>query len=193
MDDLTLYTDEELLSLSLTNKRFFAAIVERYEKKLAAYIFRLGRLGTEDTEDLLQDIFLKVYQNMNNFDTQLKFSSWIYRIAHNETMGFFRHRKVRPHGHTVLESEKVLEVFASELNLVEDIEAQEASAHLNACINELPLKYRDSLVLKFFEHKTYGEISDILSLPEGTVATRINRAKEQVRKMMANKGYSYEQ
>lgn len=193
MDNLTLYSDEELVSLSLQDKRFFAEIVNSYEAKLRAYVYRLANLSREDTEDLLQDIFMKVYLNLNSFDQDLKFSSWIYRIAHNETMGFFRYRKIRPQGHTIHESEELLATLASELNLMKDIEARDSAENLNRCIAELPQQYRDIIVLKFFEHKTYDEISDILALPQGTVATRINRAKERIRKEMTAKGYSYEQ
>lgn len=192
MDDPSLYTDEELVGLSLENKRLFAEIVKRYESKLGRYIHRLAKLGPEDTEDLLQDIFLKVYLNLNSFDRDLKFSSWIYRIVHNETMAFFRRRKVRPQGHMVNGSEETLAEIASELDLMRDIEATDDTRILQAALGELTQEYREVLVLQYFEHKSYDEISDILAIPPGTVATRINRAKERLRKAMSTKGYQHD-
>ncbi len=185
--DNTLYTDEELVSLSLRNKRYFAEIVRRYEHKLSAYIYRLAKLGPEDVEDLLQEVFLKVYQNLNSFDAELKFSSWVYRITHNETMAFFRRRNVRPHGHLIDESEEVLARLASELDLMRDLEAKDDARILIESLNVLPKDYREVLILKYFEHKSYDEISDILTIPPGTVATRINRAKERMRLIMRSR------
>lgn len=190
--DNTLYTDEELVSLSLRNKRYFAEIVRRYEHKLSAYIYRLAKLGPEDVEDLLQEVFLKVYQNLNSFDTELKFSSWIYRITHNETMAFFRRRNVRPHGHLVDESEEVLARLASDLDLMRDLEAKDDARILIESLNTLAQEYREVLILKYFEHKSYDEISDILTIPSGTVATRINRAKERLRRIMSSTGYNHD-
>lgn len=189
--DESVYTDEELVSLSLEHKRSFAELVRRYEHRLSVYIARLGQLNPEDTEDLLQDVFLRVYENLNSFDKGLKFSSWIYRIAHNETMTFFRRRKVRPQGHLVDAGEEVLATLASELNLMRELEATDDARRLNDALAELSQDYRDVLVLKFFEHKSYDEISDILALPSGTVATRIHRAKDELKRLLYTKGYTH--
>lgn len=191
MDNYSLCTDEDLVDLSLADKRLFAELMDRYEQKLSSYIYRLGKLSSEDIEDLLQDIFLKVYLNLNGFDQELKFSSWIYRIAHNETMAFFRKRRIRPHGHLVPDSEEVLSQMASEFNLVKETESRHDTQLLTASLEKLPQEYREILVLKFFEHKSYDEISDILAVPPGTVATRINRAKKRIREDMQANGYVY--
>lgn len=189
--DITVYTDEELVSLSLENKRFFAEIVGRYEHRLSVYIGRLGRLSAEDTEDVLQEVFLAVYQNLNSFDADLKFSSWIYRIAHNATMAFFRKRRVRPEGHVIDASEEVLATIASELSLMRELEAKDDREKVNAALAQLSERAREVLILKFFEHKSYDEISDILTLPPGTVATRLHRAKEELRRILEANGYTH--
>ncbi|MEK7079892.1 MAG: sigma-70 family RNA polymerase sigma factor [Patescibacteria group bacterium] len=191
MDNHTLDTDEELVRLSLRDKQLFGVLVARYEHKLSSYIYRLGKLGQEDIEDLLQEIFLKVYQNLNGFDQSLKFSSWIYRIAHNETMVFFRRRRIRPHGHLIPDSEEVLAQMASEFNLARDTEVHHDAELLAAALEKLPEEYREILVLQFFEHKSYDEISDILALPPGTVSTRIRRAKKRIADDLRAHGYVY--
>jgi len=82
--------DCELVRLSLENADFFAQIVQKYEKPLLRYLLRISNVSLEEAEDLLQEIFIKVYQNLWDFDESLKFSSWIYRIAHNETISAWR-------------------------------------------------------------------------------------------------------
>lgn len=191
MDDLARYSDEEVVALVLEHKRFFAELVRRYEAKLARYIRRLAALGPEDVEDLLQEIFLKVYQNLNNFDRDLRFSSWIYRIAHNETMEYFRKRKVAAHGHLTDDSDEVAALLASELDLMRQLEANDDAHKLVQAVAEQSAEYRDVLILRYFEHKSYDEISDILTLPPGTVATRLNRAKERVRRTLLALGYNH--
>ena len=89
-------TDEELVILTLADQEYFLYLMKRYEQKLLAYIKRITSISHEEAEDVLQETFIKTYLNLNNFDPDLKFSSWIYRIAHNEVINNFRKSKVRP-------------------------------------------------------------------------------------------------
>ncbi|PIR82987.1 hypothetical protein COU19_02895 [Candidatus Kaiserbacteria bacterium CG10_big_fil_rev_8_21_14_0_10_56_12] len=188
MSDLTIHTDEELVGLSLEHKRYFGELVRRYEHKLGAYVRRLGQLSAEDVEDVLQNVFIKVYQNLNDFDRSLSFSSWIYRIAHNETMSFFRGRRVRPQGHKVYMTSEMFENIASDLNVVRESEKRYDERVVKECVAALPEAYREIVILKYFENKSYQELSDILALPPGTVATRLNRAKARLRSALHTKG-----
>lgn len=185
------HTDEELVSLSLSDKRYFAGLVDQYEAKLRRYTKRLGKFSGEDEDDLLQNIFIKTYQNLNAFDTSLKFSSWIYRIAHNETVSFMRHRTSRPEGHAEYVTDEEFNNLASDLDIRKEAEVNEVRAVVLSALEMLDKKYKDILVLKYFEYKSYEEISDILLIPPGTVAVRLSRAKEQMRKIMSDKGYTH--
>ena len=89
-------TDEELVKSALTQKDNYAYLMQRYEEKLRRYIIRLRGGREDDTDDILQEVFIKVYKNLNDFDPSLKFSSWIYRITHNETITFLRKINRRP-------------------------------------------------------------------------------------------------
>ena len=89
-------SDEEVVRRTLLDKEVFALIIERYEGKLARYLERLGVGILEDREDILQNAFVKAYKNLNSFDPTLTFSSWMYRIVHNEAMSFFRAKHARP-------------------------------------------------------------------------------------------------
>ena len=177
-------TDEELVALTLENQDFFSCLVERYEPKLTRYIRRISAATREDAEDLLQEIFVKVYRNLNDFDPDLKFSSWIYRIAHNQVISHWRKTKSRPQVLKFEADEDFLKFIAADEDLAGDTERRFTAEEVRRIINQLDEKYKEVLVLKFLEGKDYQEISDILRKPLGTVATLINRAKKQFAKIV---------
>lgn len=184
-------TDEELVDLSLEESSFFALIIERYKIPLLLYIKRLGNISTEDAEDLLQEVFLKTYLNLNGFDSGLKFSSWIYRIAHNETISYFRKIKARPQGHAIdFESPAIARLLA-DFSLKDEIDNKISYEKINDVLNSLELAQKDLLILKFFEEKSYQEISDIIKKPLGTVASALNRAKKSFIVLANKKGIKF--
>ncbi|MEI7695964.1 MAG: RNA polymerase sigma factor [Chlorobium sp.] len=174
-------TDQELVAGAIANKQAFAAIVLRYEAPLLRYIIRLGCRDSFAAEDLLQEIFIKIYIHLNEYDPFLQFSSWIYRIAHNEIVSYFRKEKRRP---SVLSKDELLTLFEN-ISVDADQLTRESQEHspieIQGALDRLEPKYRDVIVLKFFEEKSYEEISDILLIPQGTVATLINRAKKKIK------------
>jgi RNA polymerase sigma-70 factor (ECF subfamily) len=174
-------SDEEIVAASLLNKEVFAVLVRRYGERLSRYIRRLGVFGKEDAEDILQNAFLKAYRNLNAFDRALKFSSWMYRIVHNETMSFFRSRSVRPEGSLVPDGELALEQLSDKIDLEDSADRRLNREGLTKALYQLEPKYRDVLVLRYFEEKEYVEISDILQMPIGSVGTLISRAKKRLR------------
>ena len=89
-------TDEELVKLALQKQEHFVYLINRYQHKLLRYIKRISNFSVEETEDILQEVFIKVYRNLEGFDQSLKFSSWIYRIAHNQTISHFRKSRAGP-------------------------------------------------------------------------------------------------
>ena len=181
-------SDEKLVVLALTDRNFFSIIVERFEAKLIRYIKRLGIHIHEDRQDILQEIFIKVYKNLNGFDTQLSFSSWIYRIAHNEAISWFRKQKARPEGHLVGEATELFSYIPDTNQSAEQLlEATIDAQYLQIALNALDTKYRGPLILRFFEHKEYDEISDILKIPIGTVGTLIARGKKKLKETIPHK------
>ncbi|HOX10380.1 MAG TPA: RNA polymerase sigma factor [Candidatus Moranbacteria bacterium] len=180
-------TDEELVAKTLKNPEIYALLVERYEKKLLRYIMRILSGTKEDAEDILQDVFLSAYKNLNDFDQDLKFSSWIYRIAHNKVISHFRKVTARPKTMTYEGDSQLLNILASEEDIAKSMEKRHDAAEVRDVLDELDEKYREALVLKFLEEKDYKEISDILEKPMGTVATLINRAKKQFKEKVEAK------
>ena len=172
-------TDEQIVVLTLKSQDYYLCIMKRYETKLLNYILKISNINREDGEDILQEVFIKAYQNLNDFDLNFKFSNWIYSIAHNTTISAFRKKKVRPQ--TVSwEDEDLNNILESTLD-VENTSLQKLTyKQILKIINRLPLKYKDVLILKFVEGKDYREISDILRKPMGTIATLINRARKSL-------------
>lgn len=172
--DLSATTDEQLVLSALKDDRYFEAIVERYEAKLQRYIVRFINCSAADAEDIIQDVFVNAYRNLNGFDTSLKFSSWIYRIAHNEAVNHLRRITARPA--IVMDDEK-FEALASELNVEHEVGRSMERERIRAAIGRLDEKYREAIVLRYLEDKSYEEISDILRKPLGSVSSLITRAK----------------
>ena len=177
--------DIEMVQLALREQAFFAHIITRYEAKLDRYIRRLGVHDPEDRADVLQDIFIKVYRNLNSFDQSLRFSSWIYRIAHNEAISWYRKRTARPEGHLVLDSEDVFNFLSTKEESSEVKFDQAVNAErLAEALAEIDEKYRSVITLRYFEHKDYNEISDILQIPVGSVGTLLHRGKHALRDVL---------
>ncbi len=175
-------TDEEVVYLAIKDKEKFALLMERYADKLMRYLARLGVSVYEDREDIFQDSFLNAYRHLSSFDLTLSFSSWIYRIVHNEAMSFFRRKKSRPEVILGIESDLFLFALRDENADTAAATERRLSAHeLSLALAEISQKYRDILVLRFFEERSYGEISDILKIPVGTVSTMIHRARRSLR------------
>ncbi|HZK11549.1 MAG TPA: RNA polymerase sigma factor [Atribacterota bacterium] len=169
-------TDEQIVVLTLKNQDYYLCLMKRYEARLLNYILKISNTSREDGEDILQEVFIKAYQNLNDFDLNYKFSNWIYSIAHNTTISTFRKKKVRPQ--TVSWEDKDLNNLLESTLAIEDTSLQKLTyKQILKNINQLPVKYKDVLILKFVEEKDYQEISDILHKPMGTIATLINRAK----------------
>lgn len=179
--DVTTCTDEQLVALSLKNPDMYALLMQRFEDRLLRYIMRISGGTIEDAQDILQDVFISAYLNLNDFDQELKFSSWVYRIAHNKVISHYRKVTARPKTTTYEGDNELLNILASDDDLMRDLDKKYTAEQVRAILDAMDERYREVLVLKFLEDKDYKELSDILQKPMGTVATLINRAKKQFR------------
>jgi RNA polymerase sigma-70 factor, ECF subfamily len=179
MKDFKKLNDEQIVDLVQTkDKELYFEIVVRYQEKLLRYAINLIQDKTK-AEDAVQESFIKGFINLNSFDLKMKFSSWIYRIVHNQVMNMFnKHKKELP----LLENID----FDSGKNLELDLTKKEIQIRVNKCINKISIIYSEPLSLYYIEEKSYEEISDILRLPVGTVGTRISRAKIMMKKICQN-------
>ena len=180
---------DEVLALHVQkgDTEAFGELVTRYEAKLARYGTKFLS-NKEDITDLVQDVFLKAYQNMQSFDSSLKFSPWIYRIAHNEFVTALRKRSRRPVMFVDFDTFLAHPVYDDPSE--KEREQKEIKAVLEKGIEELTPKYREVLVLYYLENLSYQEVADVLHVPVATVGIRLKRAREKLKSIyMTNPAY----
>lgn len=182
-------SDKEIVKKSLVDIEYFSCMYDRYELRLLRYIKRIALVNDEQAKDILQEAFIKIWRNLNDYDQSLKLSSWIYRIVHNETISYWRKQKSFGKDRQVTLDETLFKDVSINFEMNEDNEQKERLTH--EVLKLLPLKYKTVLVLKFMENMSYHEISDVLKIPEGTVATWINRAKNMFIKEASNNHISF--
>ncbi|MFJ7512742.1 RNA polymerase sigma factor SigW [Peribacillus simplex] len=165
----------------------FGEIVEIYKDKVFQICFRM--LGNrQEAEDLAQEAFVRAYVNIRSFNIQMKFSTWLYRIATNLCIDRLRKKKPDYYLDTEVAGTEGLNMYsqiASDMaKPEEEVESLELQETIQVEIMKLPEKYRSVIVLKYIEELSLKEISEILDLPVGTVKTRIHRGREALRKQL---------
>ncbi|MDD4271295.1 MAG: RNA polymerase sigma factor [Patescibacteria group bacterium] len=164
------FSDEAMIEkVRSEDQELYAVIISRYQDKLLRYAVNLTK-NEASAADIVQTAFIKAFINLKGFNVKKKFSSWIYRIVHNEALNIIKkYQKETP----ILDKVD----FKSGENIEINFERQEIAENIEKCFNEMPLLYAEPLRLHYIDEQSYEEISDILRLPIGTVATRISRAK----------------
>jgi len=182
MRELDKITDEDLVKMIMSGKKaLFYHLVTRYELKLKRYIFTITNRKNE-VDDILQSVFLKVYKNLPTFNKEMKFSSWIYRIAHNESINLIGSSFIQK-----FVSMPEWFDFGTRETIEEKMDDDIMKEKLKGCVDQLDLKYKEPLTLFYYEEKTYEEISDILRIPTRNVGVLIHRGKLQVKKICYEK------
>jgi RNA polymerase sigma-70 factor (ECF subfamily) len=179
MSDLS---DEALVQRVIDhNQEEYVHIVERYEQPLLRYAISLV-FDYDAARDVVQQSFIKAYTNLRGFDQKRKFSSWLYRIVHNEAVDYLRSQRKQAHP----DDEWWQKLPGEEIDIAAVIDTKASVDKLAQLITQLDGKYREPLLLSAFDHKSYQQISDILRIPVSTVGVRINRAKQQLKDMAGN-------
>ena len=175
--DLAKSSDEDLVKKVVENPDHLTFLVDRYWQKLFWFVKRMSYFSSEDIEDILQEVFIKVYKNINSFDDSYRFSTWVFQITRNTTIDAIRKNSVRPQ-EVGLEQDDFKMIFSENgIGIEEQMINKEKLKKAEKIINSLPLKYREVMILKFLEEKNYEEIMDIVKKPKGTVASLLNRGK----------------
>lgn len=183
MASISALSDEALIEQVYQNQELYGEVVKRYQARLERYVLRLGS-DKEQAQDIVQDTFIKAFKNLKGFNTKLKFSSWIYRIAHNEAINLF---KKESKYQKFSFSDWLSEVLPSSSNVEEEVGEKLDLEALKKQINKLDLKYKEVLILYYLEDKKYKEISSILKIPTSTVGIRLKRAKKQFKEICQTK------
>ncbi len=184
---MTKETDEALaLRVQAGEGELFGELVERYQSKLMRYA-RKFLLDTEDAKDIVQDIFIKTYENLQSFDAARRFSPWIYRIAHNEFVNALKKHKSQRTTFTfdmdTLFPHLAAPETADSASLDRDLRQT-----LERSLEGISPKYREPLILYYLEGMDYKEVSEILQIPVSTVGVRLARARAILKKT-ADKNY----
>lgn len=149
-------------------------LVSRWEKRIFNYLLRLVR-NREDALDLSQDVFLKAYQNLNKLDDPARFSSWLFRIAHNEAFSMLR--RARPEGEISVEpavSEESGRMYPIEMRLAVD-----------GALKRLSDDQREAVLLKVYQGFKFEEMAEILGCPVSTVKSRVYTALDLLKNTLA--------
>lgn len=155
-------------------------IVLRY--KDAVFGLCLGFVRNRaDAEDLTHDTFIRAYENLRRYRLDKKFSTWLFTIASNLSRNRLRHRRYHP---VVSPPDQM--VGGTDPAAIVAREARQA--RVKAALDSLPPGYREPIVLRYYNELSYKEIADVLSIPEGTVKTRIHRAKVMLKERMERSG-----
>jgi len=161
----------------------FGILVDRYEEKLLRY-GRKFLARTEDIEDIVQDVFVSAFQNIQGFDASLRVSPWLYRIAHN---AFVNALRTRGRVIDLLDFDALIAHHVYEDPVKNERDIKDMRAMLEKGLDTLSPKYREILILHYFEDMAYKDIADVLQVPVGTVSIRIKRAKEALKEEIQNK------
>ena len=180
-------TDEEIAKIVQSGKvEPFEVLVERYEAKITRYA-RKFLFNFNDAEDIVQEVFLKAYVNIQGFDTSRKFSSWLYRIAHNEFINAIKKKGKEPL--PFFNPDILFPHPVSKENADKEINNKELRQMLDKCLNKLNPKYREPLTLYYFEKLSYKEIADILRIPISTVGIRLQRGRQKMKSLFQKLNY----
>ncbi len=190
--DLDKMTDLELVeAVKGGNKNAFATLVKRYQNKVYSTVLRMCR-SREDAEDISQEIFLKVYSGLSRFRAESSFSTYLYKICTNTTIDHIRKQN------STVDTTSLYKESDDGLYLVEpedsapspmaSLEQKEKIALLRQAIEALPENHREIIILREINELSYDEIGEILDLEEGTVKSRINRARAKLKKELEKSG-----
>ncbi|MGQ9495147.1 MAG: RNA polymerase sigma factor [Thermoanaerobaculaceae bacterium] len=169
------------------DEQAFGELASRYEAKLRMYVWQI--VGEEETaRDIVQEAFCKAWTNLDRYDPTYRFSTWLFRIAHNLAVDSLRRQK-----HVVVPLESVdeegevwqLPLPTSTRNPMEQLANKELALALEKEVAKLPPRLRELIVLRHVLGLAYQEIADLKGLPLGTVKNKLFRAHSVLRKALA--------
>jgi RNA polymerase sigma-70 factor, ECF subfamily len=192
--DYTRLTDQQVVELARQGRETaFRELIGRYQRPVFSLIYRLVR-DREKAEDLAQDTFIKVLNAIDRYDPSYKFSSWIFKIAHNTSLDHLRKKEPEtlsidgsPHARTAAETEASTLTPVSTGQTPEEYTAnRELGSEIEQAIAVLRPEYRTAIMLCHVEGRPYEEIAEIMEVPLGTVKTYIHRGRNELKKQLAH-------
>ena len=178
--------DSSLVELALQRDQgAFALLLEKYRSSLMSHILKYVSV-VEDAEDISQSSFEKAFMNIDRYNAQYAFSTWLYNIAQNEAIDHIRRSRTSINSVPISEEREALDVLSG-TTPEEEFIIDQAVSNLLSGIQGLRESYRQVAELRFIKDYAYEDIARELNLPLGTVKTRINRARKQLEKHLESK------
>jgi RNA polymerase sigma-70 factor (ECF subfamily) len=168
----------------------FEELVRRYQRPIAAYVYRM--VGNyESALDLTQEVFIKIYGSLTRYRSEYKFSTWIYKIAHNAAVDHLRRHSTRAQSLTNQSAEGAeydLPLESSKPTPEQEYAGKERRGEIETVVRALPAAYRELVILRHSHDMSYDEIAEVTGLPLGTVKNRLFRAREVMRQEFLHRG-----
>ena len=168
------------------NTEQFKILIEQYQRLVSHIVYRM--ISKEaDREDICQDVFIQVFQNLGNFKFESKLSTWIAKIAYNLCLNYLEKKKT-PLFDDLSPAEESIETQSGDSFAPDTFtEQQDRSSRLQVEIDKLPVQFRTILTLFHLDEMKYNEIAEILGLPEGTVKSYLFRARKLLKQKLTAK------
>ena len=182
-------TDEARVRAVLSGDRDrFELLVERYQTRLVNYLYRMVR-NLEEAHDLTQEVFIRVYQALDRYDSQYRFSTWLFRVAQNAAIDVIRKRRIQlvPLTRRADEGSDAtvdLELPDGQPTALESLQGRELDASIRAAIDTLPWEYRELILLRHYGELAYEEIAEVKAMPLGTVKNKLFRARQMLKQQL---------
>ena len=166
----------------------YELIIKEYEKKVYNLALRYMK-NHDDALDVSQDVFLQVYQNLSQFRGDAQFSTWIYRVTYNKCVDALRkNQKIRKNVAMSIDDENFFETASGKESLEQNYECRETLSAVMSIIDTLPDEQKDVVLLRYIKDLSYAQIAQVLDIAEGTVKSRLNRARLKIKEQMEYRG-----
>ncbi len=172
--------DAVIINILEWKQEYFSELVDRYADKLGKYIFWLVNYNKQLTEDCLQEVFLKLWEKLPQYQVGTNFNAWIYRLTHNTVINILQQASTKDQHYTGDDIDEAL--FTDDEDILDTADANFRKALVKKMLMSIDEKYRAIILLYYYEEKSYEEIANILQISINTVGTQLSRAKQQIQK-----------
>ena len=179
------FSDTELIKSVLAgNQADFKPLMERYQQKVFSYLYRFLYENRDAAEEVTQSVFVKVYKNLGSVALHRPLQPWIFRIAHNEAANHLR--TISRKKESKLKDEQWDNIASADEN--QNMKQEEQTILIRKALDKLKTKYREVIVLHYFEEKSYQEIAEILNTSTNSVGTLLRRGRMKLQNILKQYG-----
>lgn len=178
--------DHELISGALNGSlSAWELLVRRYEGRVYNFSLRLTG-NADDAMDLMQEVFLGVYRNLERFRGESLFSTWLFRIAHNKAVDMARRRGVGPPTEPATEAQQEQAQGDEQFHPEHELQQRQLNDQIKRLLTQLPAEQRMTIELKFYQELTFEQIADIEDISANTAKTRFYSAIRKLKELLEN-------